>query len=158
MANRNTPRSKIDAGPLIDVTVVGGAGHAGLPLALAFAGEGLRVLIYDINAEALDMLRHGRLPAVEIGAEPLLERGLAVGNRATGLYGLYGNCLCLICEAMIGGFSERTVRRGYCFTWARTKCLGYLLVKLLLKFCGQGVEVVPRYCVKVSSILSACER
>ena len=80
MANRNTPRSKIDAGPLIDVTVVGGAGHAGLPLALAFAGEGLRVLIYDINAEALDMLRHGRLPAVEIGAEPLLERGLAHGQ------------------------------------------------------------------------------
>src|SRR2546425_1274418 len=79
MGNRNTPRSGIDAGPLIDVTVVGGAGHAGLPLALAFAGEGLRVLIYDINAEALDMLRRGRLPAVEIGAEPLLERGLAHG-------------------------------------------------------------------------------
>ncbi len=64
----------------VDVIVVGGAGHVGFPLALAFAEQGLRVLIHDIDAEALEVIRQGRLPAVEVGAQPLLDRALA-GDR-----------------------------------------------------------------------------
>jgi len=64
----------------IDVTVVGGAGHVGLPLALSFADKGLNVLVYDINQAALDSIRSGRMPALEYDAEPYLERALASGR------------------------------------------------------------------------------
>ncbi|MBF0284273.1 MAG: nucleotide sugar dehydrogenase [Magnetococcales bacterium] len=62
--------------PPVDLTVVGGAGHVGLPLSLAFAATGLRVLILDLNAAALESIRAGRLPAIEYGAEPYLEQAL----------------------------------------------------------------------------------
>ncbi len=61
----------------IGVTVVGGAGHVGLPLALLFADAGQRVMIYDINENTLETIRGGKLPAVENGAEELLHRALA---------------------------------------------------------------------------------
>jgi UDP-N-acetyl-D-mannosaminuronic acid dehydrogenase len=64
----------------VDVTVVGGAGHVGLPLALTFADEGLKTLIFDINAESLNTVAAGNLPHLEHNGEPLLERTLAGGN------------------------------------------------------------------------------
>jgi UDP-N-acetyl-D-mannosaminuronic acid dehydrogenase len=59
-----------------DICVVGGAGHVGLPLALAFAAAGQRVIIYDLNARAMDLIKGGTLPFVEYGAEPLLKEAL----------------------------------------------------------------------------------
>jgi UDP-N-acetyl-D-mannosaminuronic acid dehydrogenase len=32
-----------------DVVIIGGCGHGGLPLAIAFADRGARVSIYDVN-------------------------------------------------------------------------------------------------------------
>jgi UDP-N-acetyl-D-mannosaminuronic acid dehydrogenase len=61
----------------IGVTVVGGAGHVGLPLALLFADSGQRVMIYDISENALTTIGKGKLPAIEHGAQELLERALA---------------------------------------------------------------------------------
>ncbi|MGO9449503.1 MAG: nucleotide sugar dehydrogenase [Candidatus Binataceae bacterium] len=55
-----------------DLTIVGGAGHVGISLVLAFACAGLRVNINDRNQAALDMLAAGRLPFMEYGAETLL--------------------------------------------------------------------------------------
>ena len=46
----------------LDVVVLGGAGHVGLPLSLAFAQAGLRVGIYDISQPALDRLAAGEMP------------------------------------------------------------------------------------------------
>lgn len=57
-----------------DVCIVGGAGHIGLPLGLAFAQREQRVVLYDLNAAALDAIRHGRLPFIENGAEEILRR------------------------------------------------------------------------------------
>ncbi len=56
-----------------DICVVGGAGHVGLPLSLAFAEKEKRVLIYDVNAPVMDEIRLGRMPFVEYGAEPILK-------------------------------------------------------------------------------------
>lgn len=56
----------------IDLTIIGGAGHIGLPLALIFAKSGLRVLIHDINKTTLELIRNGFLPYIEYGAEDLL--------------------------------------------------------------------------------------
>jgi UDP-N-acetyl-D-mannosaminuronic acid dehydrogenase len=60
-----------------DVCVVGGAGHVGLPLALAFTDVGQRVTIYDVDTAAMDVIQGGTMPFVEYGAEPLLARALA---------------------------------------------------------------------------------
>jgi UDP-N-acetyl-D-mannosaminuronic acid dehydrogenase len=59
-----------------DLTVVGGAGHVGVPLVLAFAEAGYRVNVHDINRNALETLRSGRLPFIEYGGEELLVRAL----------------------------------------------------------------------------------
>jgi UDP-N-acetyl-D-mannosaminuronic acid dehydrogenase len=60
-----------------DVTVVGGAGHVGVPLVLALARSGLRVNVNDLNRATLDTLAAGKLPFIESGAEPVLARALA---------------------------------------------------------------------------------
>jgi UDP-N-acetyl-D-mannosaminuronic acid dehydrogenase len=62
-----------------DVVVVGGCGHVGLPLALAFADRGLQVAIFDINAEAVDQVSRGVMPFAEDGADEVLRR--VVGTR-----------------------------------------------------------------------------
>jgi UDP-N-acetyl-D-mannosaminuronic acid dehydrogenase len=55
-----------------DVCIVGGAGHVGFPLAVAFASRGLRVAVHDINAEANARIMAGEPPFLEPGiAEPL---------------------------------------------------------------------------------------
>jgi UDP-N-acetyl-D-mannosaminuronic acid dehydrogenase len=60
-----------------DVTVVGGAGHVGIPLVLALAEAGLRVNVNDLNATTLDTLKSGKLPFIEHGAESVLAKALA---------------------------------------------------------------------------------
>jgi UDP-N-acetyl-D-mannosaminuronic acid dehydrogenase len=60
-----------------DVTVVGGAGHVGVPLVLSFAATGLKVNVNDINPDNLATLKAGRLPFIEHGAQELLTQALA---------------------------------------------------------------------------------
>jgi len=64
----------------LDVVVLGGAGHVGLPLSLAFAEAGLRTGIYDISQPALDQIAAGRMPFLENGADALLAKVLATGR------------------------------------------------------------------------------
>src|SRR5262249_30742196 len=59
-----------------DVTVVGGAGHVGLPLVFALAEAGVRVNVNDRNKDSLDALQAGRLPSIEYGAEAVLQTAL----------------------------------------------------------------------------------
>jgi UDP-N-acetyl-D-mannosaminuronic acid dehydrogenase len=63
-----------------DVVVVGGGGHVGLPLAIAFADRGARVAIYDVSESAVERVNAGKLPFDEPGAAPLLERAVASGR------------------------------------------------------------------------------
>jgi len=64
----------------LDVVVLGGAGHVGLPLSLAFAEAGLRTGIYDISQPALDQIAAGEMPFLENGADALLAKVLATGR------------------------------------------------------------------------------
>ena len=64
----------------LDVAVIGGCGRAGLPLALAFADRGLKVLAHDIDERAVEIVSTGRMPFREEGAEPVLARALAEGR------------------------------------------------------------------------------
>ena len=63
-----------------DVCVIGGCGHAGLPLSIAFALRGKRVAIYDTNAACADQVRNGMMPFVEEGGDDALREALASGN------------------------------------------------------------------------------
>jgi UDP-N-acetyl-D-mannosaminuronic acid dehydrogenase len=63
-----------------DVVVIGGGGHVGLPLAIAFADRGARVVIYDLSESAVECVNAGTLPFDERGAAPLLERAVASGR------------------------------------------------------------------------------
>jgi UDP-N-acetyl-D-mannosaminuronic acid dehydrogenase len=72
IANAGAPTTVENA----DVTVVGGAGHVGVPLVLALAEAGLRVNINDLNKESLDTLEGGRLPFIEYGADAVLSKAL----------------------------------------------------------------------------------
>ncbi len=63
-----------------DVVVVGGCGHVGLPLAVAFASRGLRVAIQDIDARAVELVGSGQLPFREDGAQDVLAKALADGK------------------------------------------------------------------------------
>jgi UDP-N-acetyl-D-mannosaminuronic acid dehydrogenase len=65
----------------MDIVIVGGAGHVGLPLGLAFAEKGKRVLLYDINEPAMETIRRGEMPFIEYEAEPILKR--VVGKTLT---------------------------------------------------------------------------
>jgi len=59
-----------------DVTIVGGAGHVGVPLVLALVDAGLRVNVNDLNKDSLQALHAGRLPFIEHGAENVLSKAL----------------------------------------------------------------------------------
>ena len=71
----------------LDVVVLGGGGHVGLPLSLAFADAGLRVGIYDTNQATLDRIAAGDMPFLETGSEELLRRILPTGRLEFGTDG-----------------------------------------------------------------------
>ena len=67
----------------LDVVIVGGLGHVGLPLGLVLANTGLKVCLQDIDTERAKMVRQGLMPFIEYGAEPILKRVLKKKNALT---------------------------------------------------------------------------
>ncbi|MDR2999674.1 MAG: nucleotide sugar dehydrogenase [Fibromonadaceae bacterium] len=55
------------------ICIIGGCGHVGLPLGLAFASKGFFVTLVDLNSSAIDKVNKGELPFKEDGAEELLK-------------------------------------------------------------------------------------
>jgi len=47
----------------LDLVVVGGCGHVGLPLALSLADSGYRVGIDDIDAAKIEQVKSGSVPS-----------------------------------------------------------------------------------------------
>jgi UDP-N-acetyl-D-mannosaminuronic acid dehydrogenase len=63
-----------------DVVVIGGCGHVGLPLAIAFADRGATVLIYDISERNVQLVNDAVLPFDEPGAGDKLKSAVAAGT------------------------------------------------------------------------------
>ena len=59
-----------------ELCIAGGCGHAGLPLALAFADRGIKTIAYDINQNTIDKIQSGMIPFVEEGMEEVIKRTL----------------------------------------------------------------------------------
>ena len=64
----------------LDVVILGGGGHVGLPLSLSFAKAGLRVGIFDTNEATLERIGAGKMPFLESGADSLLREILPTGR------------------------------------------------------------------------------
>lgn len=64
----------------LDLVVLGGGGHVGLPLSLALAKAGLTVGIVDIAEATLARIGRGEMPFLEAGADELLAEVLATGR------------------------------------------------------------------------------
>lgn len=67
------------ADKILDVCIIGGCGHVGLPLAIMFAHCGLTIGAYDINEKSAASIMEGNLPFREEGAEILLREVLDNG-------------------------------------------------------------------------------
>ena len=63
-----------------DVAIVGGCGRVGLPLGIAFADAGLKVVLYDRDHQAVDQVGAGKMPFREAGADEALERLVGEGR------------------------------------------------------------------------------
>jgi UDP-N-acetyl-D-mannosaminuronic acid dehydrogenase len=72
-----------DAVTAPSVAVLGGCGHVGLPLAIAFAAKGCEVTIVDINAAAVEAVNNGIVGFMEEGSEEQLRRYIGKNLRAT---------------------------------------------------------------------------
>jgi UDP-N-acetyl-D-mannosaminuronic acid dehydrogenase len=68
--------SPLDSGPLV---IVGGCGHVGLPLGLAFARKGYQVDLVDVSAERVAQVNAGKMPFHEDDAEQLLVEASRAG-------------------------------------------------------------------------------
>jgi UDP-N-acetyl-D-mannosaminuronic acid dehydrogenase len=83
--------------PSLDVVVLGGGGHVGLPLSLAFAASGLRVGVFDTNAATLERIERGEMPFRETGADELLRNILPTGRlELSADAGMVGRADCVV--------------------------------------------------------------
>src|SRR5260221_9413643 len=64
----------------LDLVIVGGCGHVGLPLALSLAETGYRVGVNDIDAAKIESVRRGEVPFRENGAAEVLKTLLPSGR------------------------------------------------------------------------------
>jgi len=58
------------------ITIVGGAGHVGLPFGVVLASKGFNVIAYDISTSNVDLVNSGQFPFIESGGSILLKEAL----------------------------------------------------------------------------------
>jgi UDP-N-acetyl-D-mannosaminuronic acid dehydrogenase len=56
------------------ISIIGGAGHIGFPLGIAFANKNFKVNLVDINKKNLEIIRSGNSPFYEIGIKKILNK------------------------------------------------------------------------------------
>ena len=57
-----------------NLCIVGGAGHVGAPLGLAFSSKGFNVILIDKNKKNIEKINIGEMPFVEEGCSSLLKK------------------------------------------------------------------------------------
>ena len=65
------------------VCIIGGCGHVGIPLGLAFASKNFDVTLVDVNPKAVENINRAHLPFKEDGAAELLAAHVGKNLRAT---------------------------------------------------------------------------
>ena len=65
------------------IAIIGGCGHVGIPLGLAFASKDFDVTLFDKNLTNIEMINRGELPFVEMGADVILQKHIGKNLRAS---------------------------------------------------------------------------
>ncbi len=60
-----------------DLCIIGGAGHVGLPLGVAFAQKRVKTVLFDIRPEVLQTIQKGKFPFKEDGGQKALKDALS---------------------------------------------------------------------------------
>src|SRR5467141_3907594 len=76
VTHKGSDRAPLQKGPL---AIVGGCGHVGLPLGLAFARKGHQVDLVDTSAERVAQVNQGHMPFHEDDADALLADSIRSG-------------------------------------------------------------------------------
>jgi UDP-N-acetyl-D-mannosaminuronic acid dehydrogenase len=63
-----------------EIVIIGGCGHVGLPLGIAFADRNKRVLLFDVNDVSVKAVNDGIMPFREAGADEPLRAAHAAGR------------------------------------------------------------------------------
>ncbi len=63
----------------MEIVIIGGCGHVGLPLGIAFASRGRKVCVYDLNDEAVATVNRGTMPFAENDAPDVLSEVVGAG-------------------------------------------------------------------------------
>ncbi len=58
----------------VDIAIIGGAGHIGLPLGLLLANKKKKIILYDKNQINLDLIEKSKLPFMEKNGLKLLKK------------------------------------------------------------------------------------
>ena len=56
------------------ISIIGGAGHVGLPLGLAFAAKSYKVHLIDKNKNYLNLIKNNHMPFFEVGSGKILKK------------------------------------------------------------------------------------
>ena len=67
------------------ICIIGGCGHVGIPLGLAFASKNFDVTLVDVNPQAVENINRVHLPFKEDGAEELLAPQPARSSATAGM-------------------------------------------------------------------------
>ena len=59
-----------------EITIIGGAGHVGLAFGLICTSKNIKVHLHDINSKQLNIIKNGKMPHMETGAQKILNRAL----------------------------------------------------------------------------------
>ncbi len=57
-----------------NISIIGGAGHVGAPLGLAFSSKGHNVILIDKDNRNISKINEGKMPFLEEGCSPLLKK------------------------------------------------------------------------------------
>ena len=58
------------------ISIIGGAGHVGFPLGLAFAEVGMKINLIDLNKDSNNLINSGVIPFKEEKAKKILKKNL----------------------------------------------------------------------------------
>jgi len=62
----------------LTVSILGGAGHIGLPLGLLLKNKGVNITLIDIDKKNIDKIKNKKMPFYEKGAQSLLNKGIKI--------------------------------------------------------------------------------
>lgn len=62
----------------LSVSIIGGAGHIGLPLGLLLKNKGVEVTLIDIDKTNINKIKNKKMPFFEKGAQSLLNNGIKI--------------------------------------------------------------------------------